>query len=213
MKFARNLVKISVAAMLLLALVFACGAAAEEEMVEFTIEVSPTTLTAPGKVNVSLKIANPTDQDMSAPVTLYDPAGQVVASFGDGGSYILKSGDSRSWEGEWNVTQAELDAGEITYTLKYTPDGAAETSRSATAKIEYAGERVDLTPQEFTLLHILIENRNVCLSRQKLLSEAWGTDFLGESRTVDVHIQKLRRKLDLDDHIKTIYKNGYRFEE
>ena len=75
------------------------------------------------------------------------------------------------------------------------------------------GERVELTPQEFALLHILIENRNVCLSRQKLLSEAWGTDFLGESRTVDVHIQKLRRKLQLEDHIKTIYKNGYRFEE
>ena len=75
------------------------------------------------------------------------------------------------------------------------------------------GERVELTPQEFTLLRILIENRNVCLSRQKLLSEAWGTDFLGESRTVDVHIQKLRRKLSLEDHIRTIYKNGYRFEE
>ncbi|MBQ6146336.1 MAG: response regulator transcription factor, partial [Clostridia bacterium] len=75
------------------------------------------------------------------------------------------------------------------------------------------GERVDLTPQEFALLRILIENRNVCLSRQKLLSEAWGIDFLGESRTVDVHVQKLRRKLNLDDHIKTIYKNGYRFEE
>ena len=75
------------------------------------------------------------------------------------------------------------------------------------------GEKVELTPQEFTLLRILIENRNVCLSRQKLLSEAWGTDFLGESRTVDVHIQKLRRKLSLEDHIKTIYKNGYRFEE
>ena len=75
------------------------------------------------------------------------------------------------------------------------------------------GQRVELTPQEFALLRILIENRNVCLSRQKLLSEAWGTDFLGESRTVDVHIQKLRRKLDLDDHIKTIYKSGYRFEE
>ena len=75
------------------------------------------------------------------------------------------------------------------------------------------GQRVELAPQEFTLLRILIENRNVCLSRQKLLSEAWGIDFLGESRTVDVHVQKLRRKLDLEDHIKTIYKNGYRFEE
>ena len=76
-----------------------------------------------------------------------------------------------------------------------------------------AGERVELTPQEFTLLRTLIENRNVCLSRQKLLSEAWGLDFLRESRTVDVHVQKLRRKLRLEDHIKTIYKNGYRFEE
>ena len=75
------------------------------------------------------------------------------------------------------------------------------------------GVRVELTPQEFALLRILIENRNVCLSRQKLLSEAWGIDFLGESRTVDVHVQKLRRKLKLDDRIKTVYKSGYRFEE
>ncbi len=75
------------------------------------------------------------------------------------------------------------------------------------------GERVELTPQEFTLLRTLIENRNVCLSRQKLLSEAWGTDFLGESRTVDVHVQKLRRKLGLEDRIRTVYKSGYRFEE
>ena len=74
-------------------------------------------------------------------------------------------------------------------------------------------EKVELTPQEFTLLRILIEKRNVCLSRQRLLSEAWGTDFLGESRTVDVHIQKLRKKLKLEDHIKTVYKNGYRFED
>ena len=75
------------------------------------------------------------------------------------------------------------------------------------------GKRVELTPQEFTLLRILIEKRNVCLSRQRLLAEAWGTDFLGESRTVDVHIQKLRKKLKLENHIKTVYKNGYRFEE
>ena len=148
MKFARNIVKLA-AVMLLLALVFAFGAAAEEDPVEFAIQVSPASLTAPGKVNVSLRIANPTDQDMSAPVTLYDPAGQVVASFGDGGSYILKSGDSRSWEGEWNVTQAELDAGKVTYTLKYSLTGAdgqaAEYSRTADAAIEYAGEHVELT--------------------------------------------------------------------
>jgi len=149
MRFARNIVKSAALALLLLALVFACGAWAEDDPVEFTIQVSPQSLTAPGKVNVSLRVANPTDQDMQNPVTLYDPAGQVAASFGDGGSYILKSGDSRSWEGEWDVTQAELDKGEITYTLKYLladADGkTTEFTRAATARIEYAGEHVGLT--------------------------------------------------------------------
>ena len=149
MKFARNIIKLAAVTMLLLALVFVLSAAAEEDPVEFAIEVNPTSLTAPGKVNVSLRIANSADQDMSGPVTLYDPAGQVVASFGDGGSYLLKSAESRSWEGEWNVTQAELDAGKVTYTLKYSLTGAdgqaAEYSRTADAAIEYAGERVELT--------------------------------------------------------------------
>lgn len=80
-------------------------------------------------------------------------------------------------------------------------------------EVTVAGKPVELTNQEFTLLKILIENRNICLSRQKLLNLAWGIGFMGESRTVDVHIQRLRRKLNLDDHIKTIYKSGYRFEE
>ena len=103
--------------------------------------------------------------------------------------------------------------------LRRTHRAAAEyaigqlTIRWDAHEVILAGERVELTPQEFTLLRILIENRNVCLSRQKLLREAWGTDFLGESRTVDVHIQKLRRKLRLEDQIKTVYKTGYRFEE
>ena len=149
MKFARNIFRIALAALLLLSLAAACGAWAEEDPVEFTIQVSPASMTAPGKANVSLRVSNPTDQDMQNPVTLYDPAGNVVASFGDGGSYILKSGDSRTWEGEWDVTAEQLSAGEITYTLKYTLPGAdgaaAEFSRAATAKIEYAGEHVALT--------------------------------------------------------------------
>lgn len=75
------------------------------------------------------------------------------------------------------------------------------------------GEPVDLTLQEFNLLQILIENRNIALSRQRLLTEAWGINFMGESRTVDVHIQKLRKKLELDDRINTVFKVGYRFED
>lgn len=73
------------------------------------------------------------------------------------------------------------------------------------------GEPVELTMQEFNLLQVLIEQRNIALTRQRLLTEAWGVDFVGESRTVDVHIQKLRKKLEPEDRIQTVYKLGYRF--
>ena len=75
------------------------------------------------------------------------------------------------------------------------------------------GVQIDLTMQEYALLETLVKNRNIALSRQKLMREAWGVSFMGESRTVDVHVQRLRKKLGLDEQIKTVYKLGYRFEE
>lgn len=78
--------------------------------------------------------------------------------------------------------------------------------------VKYKNERLELTPQEFSLLEVLIINRNLAMSREKLLELAWGFDFDGDTRTVDVHIQKLRKKLCLEEQIKTIYKFGYRLE-
>ena len=75
------------------------------------------------------------------------------------------------------------------------------------------GEPVELTMQEYALLETLLKNRNIAMSRQKLMREAWDVSFMGETRTVDVHIQRIRKKLGLDDRIKTVYKLGYRFEE
>ena len=75
------------------------------------------------------------------------------------------------------------------------------------------GQIVDLTAQEFSLLEILIRNRNIAVSRQQILRDAWGITFFGETRTIDVHVQRLRKKLGLDDQIKTVYKCGYRFED
>ena len=75
------------------------------------------------------------------------------------------------------------------------------------------GVPVELTMQEYALLETLIKNRNIALTRQKLMREAWDISFMGETRTVDVHIQRLRKKLGLDDRIRTVYKLGYRFEE
>lgn len=79
--------------------------------------------------------------------------------------------------------------------------------------VTVAGDPVDLTPQEFALIETLVLNRNIALSRDKLLAMAWGMDFLGDSRTVDVHIQKLRKKLHFEDRIRTVYKVGYRLED
>lgn len=74
------------------------------------------------------------------------------------------------------------------------------------------GEEIPLTPQEFALLEVLIENRNIALSRDKLLELAWGYDYEGETKTVDVHIQRLRSKLGWGSYIRTVTKVGYRLE-
>lgn len=71
---------------------------------------------------------------------------------------------------------------------------------------------VSLTLQEFNLLEALVLNRNLALSREKLIELAWGFDFEGDNRTVDVHIQKLRKKCNLEKEIATVYKYGYRLE-
>lgn len=71
---------------------------------------------------------------------------------------------------------------------------------------------LDLTPKEYELLEVMIINRNIALSRERLLELVWGYDFEGGTRTVDVHIQKLRKKLGWDNRIKTVYKLGYRLE-
>lgn len=75
------------------------------------------------------------------------------------------------------------------------------------------GIEIALTPKEFALLLYLIENRGVVLTREKLLSEVWGFDYYGETRTVDAHIRSLRMKLgEAGDLIETVRGIGYRIE-
>ena len=75
------------------------------------------------------------------------------------------------------------------------------------------GEEISLKPMEFELLCVLVRNKNIAISREELLRRVWGVDYMGETRTVDVHIGQLRKKLSLNDNIKTISKMGYRLEE
>lgn len=72
---------------------------------------------------------------------------------------------------------------------------------------------VELTPKEFELFVYLLKNKNIAISRTQLIEQIWGYDFEGETRTIDMHIQKIRKKLNLKENLKTIYKFGYRLEE
>lgn len=74
------------------------------------------------------------------------------------------------------------------------------------------GEIVDLALKEYELLLLLVRNKNKALTREKILELVWDYDYLGETRTVDIHIQKLRKKLDWANKIVTVYKFGYRLE-
>lgn len=75
------------------------------------------------------------------------------------------------------------------------------------------GQEVALKPLEFDVLALLVKNRNRTVPRERLLNELWGVDFFGGTRTVDVHVANIRRKLALTDEIKTISKTGYRLED
>lgn len=76
-----------------------------------------------------------------------------------------------------------------------------------------AGKHIELTPKEFELFAILVRNKNITLFREKIYEEIWGTEYSVESRTLDLHIQRLRKKLDIGDSLKTVFKAGYRLEE
>ena len=74
--------------------------------------------------------------------------------------------------------------------------------------------RIDLSPKEYDLLFYLIRNKNIALSREKLITEVWGYDFYGDDRTLDTHIKLLRRSLgDYSKYIVTLRGVGYRFDD
>lgn len=83
-----------------------------------------------------------------------------------------------------------------------------------TARIVYIdGQRIDLSPKEYELLFYLIKNKNIALSREKLICDVWGYDFYGDDRTLDTHIKLLRKQLGkYAELISTVRGVGYRFE-
>ena len=79
-------------------------------------------------------------------------------------------------------------------------------------KISLDGSEVLLTLKDYELIEYFIRNRNIALTRERLIEQVWGYDYEGDTRTVDVHVASIRRKLDLGKQLKTVYKLGYRLE-
>ena len=87
------------------------------------------------------------------------------------------------------------------------------TLKEAEHKVFVCGEKVELTHKEFELLKLFMQNPNMVFSRDKLMSEIWGMDYIGETRTVDMHIKTLRQKLgEAGTQIKTVIGVGYKLE-
>jgi DNA-binding response OmpR family regulator len=93
----------------------------------------------------------------------------------------------------------------------FTSDNLTYNQKACVLKID--NQSIELTPKEHELLEYFILNKNIALSREKILDNVWGFDYFGDSRTVDTHIKRLRVKLeDKATLIKTVRGVGYRFE-
>ena len=94
---------------------------------------------------------------------------------------------------------------------KYVFEGLCVDVLGRTVMVD--GKKAELTPKEYDLLFYLVKNKNIALSREKLLCDVWGYDFYGDDRTVDTHIKMLRNNLgNYRDMIVTLRGFGYKFE-
>jgi len=78
--------------------------------------------------------------------------------------------------------------------------------------VRRGSREIPLTMKEYELLLLFARNKNIALFRETLYERVWESDYMGDSRTVDLHVQRLRKKLHWEDKIKAIYKVGYRLE-
>ena len=73
-------------------------------------------------------------------------------------------------------------------------------------------EQISLTMKEYELLLLFARNPNIALYQETIYENVWGSNYMGDSRTVDLHVQRLRKKMNWEDKIKAVYKVGYRLE-
>ncbi|MBQ8185011.1 MAG: response regulator transcription factor [Lachnospiraceae bacterium] len=83
---------------------------------------------------------------------------------------------------------------------------------TASRTVRRGEEVINLTKKEYELLLLFVRNKNIALYRETIYERIWGGDYMGDSRTVDLHVQRMRKKVGWEDKIVTVYKVGYRLE-
>lgn len=146
----KRVLKLLVPVVLLLGLTLLAGVAlASEAPIDVQMEITPTTLNAPGTVNVGISIINSSEGAMPVSVTLYDPNSAVVSGFGSGGTTSIEQGKFATWSGSWTVTQAQLDAGRVTYVVAYRMNdengNQVSVRKPVSARITYQDAKPALT--------------------------------------------------------------------
>lgn len=125
--------------------------------------------------------------------------------------YVVKPFSPKELMARINVVIERRKAKSLTNKSGFTHEGLDINMVARTVTVD--GKRLDLTPKEYELLFYLVNNRNVALSRDKLLADVWGYDFFGDDRTIDTHIKNLRNSLGpYRDLIVTVRGVGYKFE-
>lgn len=103
-------------------------------------------------------------------------------------------------------------SGDLRTSAVMKSDGVEVNTESRTVTVD--GEKLDLTLKEYEILVYLMQNKNIALSRERMLQDIWGYDFFGDDRTIDTHIKNLRGNLGpYRDKISTVRGIGYRFED
>ncbi len=121
--------------------------------------------------------------------------------------YMIKPFDPLELIARVNIVLRRYDKTEKILTLG---DLTVNTESNEVVK---AGEQIRLTPKEYEMLVLFLRNKNITLYRDKIYEEVWGGDSDAETRTVDLHVQRIRKKVGLKSNLVTVYNMGYKLTE
>lgn len=189
------------------------GKAAKEEFVNFSPNLVVLDMMLPGIDG--MEVLKWIRKDSNVPVIMLTAKGEtfdkVLALEIGADDYVVKPFEPKELLARVKVVMRRYSGEEPDNVVLNFPGLTIDAN---SYKVIYNGEEVKTPPKEFELLHYLASNKNKVFTRDQLLCEVWGYDYPGDSRTVDVHIKRLREKLNggEDWQLETVWGVGYKFE-